>query len=515
MTFEEIPKRVHLDDVLSKFGMFGWYHAQFMILVGLAYASNIAYSSNYVFAVEEVGYRCADKRFASDTCGKINGSSCPEFVYDKNDSFVAEFELACYDWKRTLVGTVHSFAYMIGLLFVGPLSDRIGRKAMIVATGVIGGVLGIARSFVTSYWFYVVLEFLESAFGDICSPAYILNVEIIATTKRVPYYMLCGIGYCVGGVLKALIAWLVPDWRNFLRALYAPALLFILYIFVIDESPRWLLIKGKKEEAVAIIKKISKKNKVKIDQRMLDNLVCEIDEDENVEFSKVIKSTFSSVALFKRFVVCVIWWTTSTFVNYGMTITSVSLQGNKYVNYALVMLAELPGAFIAMYVLMKYNRKYPLIACFLLAGVFCVGQPFLPTNMAWLSILMFMISKLMATLYFTITYMYTSELFPTYTRNSMHALCSSLGRVGSIVAPQTPLLTQYWVGFPSFVFGISSLVAGLVTFLVPDIANDALPDTVKEAEAIGTKNKVKILQESIEKRKKDNCVMNKSFDCKE
>lgn len=57
MTSEEKPKKTHLDDVLGKFSMFGPYHAQLMVFLGLAYASNTAYSSNYVFAVEEVGYR--------------------------------------------------------------------------------------------------------------------------------------------------------------------------------------------------------------------------------------------------------------------------------------------------------------------------------------------------------------------------------------------------------------------------------------------------------------------------
>lgn len=46
---------------------------------------------------------------------------------------------------------------------------------MIVITGVLGGILGLAKSFATSYWMYIVLEFLESAFGDIYSPAYILS----------------------------------------------------------------------------------------------------------------------------------------------------------------------------------------------------------------------------------------------------------------------------------------------------------------------------------------------------
>lgn len=43
----------------------------------------------------------------------------------------------------------------------------------------------------------------------------------------------------------------------------------------------------------------------------------------------------------------------------------------------------------------------------------------------------------------------------------------------------------YWNGLPALIFGITSLIAGLATFMVPDTANDALPDTVKEAEALG------------------------------
>lgn len=53
----------------------------------------------------------------------------------------------------------------------------------------------------------------------------------------------------------------------------------------------------------------------------------------------------------------------------------------------------------------------------------------------------------------------------------------------------------------------------MVTFLVPDISNDSLPDTVKEAEAIGTKEK-SVLPKEIEK-KENHSVTNKSFDWKE
>ncbi|KPJ17122.1 Solute carrier family 22 member 3 [Papilio machaon] len=322
-------------------------------------------------------------------------------------------------------------------------------------TGVLGGVFGVARSFSHSYWLYIALEFLEAFIGDCCSPAYILITEVVSTKQRLKFILMCTIGYTFGGFATSLAAWLVPYWRNLLQVLYTPALLFFFYKYLLDESPRWLLIKGHKDKAVEVLEKAAKKNNQKLDKHFLDKLSCEM------------------------------WWTTSTFVNYGLTINSVSLQGNKYVNFALLSVVDLPGLFIITYILTYCKRKLPLMCCFFAAAVLCVSQPFVPLDLPWLSIVFFMAGKLMSSFYFNITYLYTSELLPTYTRNSMHALCSSLGRIGSIISPQTPLLIQYWFGLPSLIFGLASLFGGFVTFFVPDIADDSLPDTISQAEELG------------------------------
>ncbi|CAG4989274.1 unnamed protein product [Colias eurytheme] len=111
----------------------------------------------------------------------------------------------------------------------------------------------------------------------------------------------------------------------------------------------------------------------------------------------------------------------------------------------------------------------------------------MPKGYAWLGLLLFMAFETLATFSYNIVYMYTSELFPTYTRNSMHAICSAIGRVGSLLAPQTPLLMAYWSGLPALIFGLSSLLSGALTLFMPETANSQLPDTVLEAEAIGLK----------------------------
>ncbi|CAG5058170.1 unnamed protein product [Parnassius apollo] len=471
-------KTVDLEDILSKFSISGRYHLQIAALAILVFASNSIYCSNYIFVAEEINYRCTKYSIGDNSSG-----DCIEWVYDKPDSFVAEFQLANQEWKRTFVGTVHSFGNMVGLFIVGPMSDRFGRTTMLIVTGVLGGVFGLARSFSPWYWLYVAFEFLEASLGDLCSPAYILITEVVSTIHRIKFILLCSVGYTFGGFIISFLAWLIPYWRTLLQVLYAPAIFFFLYKYALDESPRWLLIKGQNDKAVKILENAANKNKLQIDKKSLEKLSCQ--NNKETEFLNIIKRTFKSKQLRIRFFVCLVWWTTSTFVNYGLTINSVSLQGNKYINYALLSSVDIPGIFIIGYILLNFKRKLPLVCCFFVAALLCISQPLVSSDLPALSTFLYMTGKMMSSFYFSITYLYTSELFPTYTRNSMHAICSSLGRIGSIISPQTPLLTRYWFGLPSLIFGLTSLFAGLVTFLVPDISNDALPDTIREAEELG------------------------------
>jgi hypothetical protein len=54
-----------------------------------------------------------------------------------------------------------------------------------------------------------------------------------------------------------------------------------------------------------------------------------------------------------------------------------------------------------------------------------------------------------------------------------------------IVKNVSSLQMQYWSGLPPIIFGSASLLAGFVTCLVPDTADDSLPNTVEQAEALG------------------------------
>ncbi|CAH0717482.1 unnamed protein product, partial [Brenthis ino] len=487
MIFEE--KSVHLDEVLKLFGAFSRYHIQAILLISFAFFNNGMHCINYVIVAEETLYRCKIEACEQNSvfespynftappssrgCYKYHSQSeecsefsfntsiveaCDQYVYKKEDSFVAEFQLACQDWKRTFVGTVHSIGLMCGLFFQGQLSDKIGRKAAIIIAGVAAALFGIAKSFASTYLAFVILEWLEATFGDNCSPAFILGVELVHSDYRLHQQIFFCVIAALGGVSFSIAAYLVPYWRHFVRVIYAPSLLFILFYFIMDESVRWLLSKGKKDKATKLLLKMARVNNIKLDNKMLVNIQCE----ENV-------------------------------VNVD------SLAGNKYLNFAIMSLSDIPASIAMVFVLKRFKRKKPLLISFIFAGLLCLVQPFVPKEYVWMSTGVYFMGRFVSTFTFATVYIYTSELFPTYSRNSMHALCSAIGRIGSILAPMTPLLTQYMESLPTLLFGSISIAAGLTTLFVPDLADEPLPDNVHQAESMGTRDYTVVSKEETEK----------------
>ncbi|KRK05398.1 uncharacterized protein Dyak_GE27901 [Drosophila yakuba] len=65
--------------------------------------------------------------------------------------------------------------------------------------------------------------------------------------------------------------------------------------------------------------------------------------------------------------------------------------------------------------------------------------------------------------------------------------CSMMGRFGSMLAPQTPLLAKYYANAPAMLFAGAAIVSGLLTLFFPETTNVVLPTTVQEADAIGVK----------------------------
>ncbi|XP_050293326.1 solute carrier family 22 member 3-like isoform X2 [Anthonomus grandis grandis] len=426
---------------------------------------------------------------------------CNQFVFERPKlTIVHEFNIFCIDnlWKLTLVGTINVIGELINLSYTGFLSDRYGRNTIMSASVFLSALCGICKSFSQNYYTFISFEFLDTALGGaMYGAAFVLAMELVTANDRDIANVIISCIYALGQVVLGAVAWLTPNWRVMVRSLYFPGLFSIFIWIFLPESVRWLLSKRKHHEAIAVLSKIASVNGNRLsleETQSLENKwinmkhdgfeetnFCEQTKTKNESFWTVLKTPL----LLARTIHCSLTWVCCTFVFYGLTIHSVEISKNIHLSFILGAIAETPGYVIYYYANAKSGRRKLMFASLVSGGLFCLAVGFLPEG--WLKLATFFGGKCSLTIAYTVLYVYTTELFPTSSRHAMFSICSMFGRIGSMVAPQIPLLANISKTLPIFLFSAMSFMFGFLALLLPETYNIHLPHTVEEAVTIGRK----------------------------
>jgi MFS transporter, SP family, xylose:H+ symportor len=158
---------------------------------------------------------------------------------------------------------------LIGAFFSDYLSNRLGRRATMLITAILFILNSVGTALPNSFTMFVLFRIVGGIGVGIASmvvPMYI--AEIAPPKKRGAlvgnYQLAIVIGIVVVYFVNYFIAlqgdaqWnLNIGWRWMFGSEIIPSILFLIFIFLIPESPRWLLQKGKSEQAVAVLEKIN------------------------------------------------------------------------------------------------------------------------------------------------------------------------------------------------------------------------------------------------------------------
>jgi SP family arabinose:H+ symporter-like MFS transporter len=157
-----------------------------------------------------------------------------------------------------LIGTV------VGALVGAYPSDRFGRKKtlFIIAALYLFSALGTALA--TDWFVFLVFRFLGGVgvgISSVTAPIYIS--EIAPAKSRGKLVGLFQFNVVFGILIAFLSNYLIGtdgehNWRWMLGIQAIPSIIFYVLLFVVPESPRWLILhKNRNEEAIAILKRIS------------------------------------------------------------------------------------------------------------------------------------------------------------------------------------------------------------------------------------------------------------------
>jgi MFS transporter, SP family, arabinose:H+ symporter len=268
---------------------------------------------------------------------------------------------------------------LIGALVSGGLSDRFGRKRLLIAAGFLFTVssigTGMANEFVT-FVAWRILGGVAIGMASNLSPIYI--AEVSPARLRGMFVSINQLTIVIGILAAQCVNWLIADpvpagatlpdilnswngqtgWRWMFGATAVPSLLFFLLMFAVPESPRWLAKNGKDQKARKILARIG-------GDRYADQAIAEIDatlvnEVGRVNFQDLLEPKMIRIllvgiglAVFQQ------WCGINVIFNYAEEVFSAAGYNVSEILFNIVITGavNLLSTFIAIYTVDRLGRR--------------------------------------------------------------------------------------------------------------------------------------------------------------
>ncbi|KAK7484480.1 hypothetical protein BaRGS_00024236, partial [Batillaria attramentaria] len=393
------------------------------------------------------------------------------YTGSRESSVVSEFDLVCN--RAPLLGLSQTLLIIgqgVGSFLLPAMADRWGRKRMHIIAQALLFASGIGLAFAPNFIVFAVMKFVVG-----CGQIGARLTNMTATVELFPARyrarvaaVFSGIVWaCCMAVMSPLAYWVrFESWRVLQLVLTSTSLLGIVQLLILDEPIRWLLANNKQPQALKAIRgasRLNKRNADSLEEHVRSLMSSPNDKVANsgnftsreagkVKGENLAAKRIGAVDILKHgrmrvHVVgaCVLWFVNS-FTYFALFLTSSSLAGDKYVNFVLLAVVEIPSCIVYSFTLDRYGRKPTLIMFHALAGVgliaSCICQVFAVENstIAALSTALSMVGKFGVTGSLNVTFAYTTELFPTNCRNLGLGAASAAGRLGGMISPFAGLL---------------------------------------------------------------------------
>ncbi|GHI00980.1 MFS transporter [Neobacillus kokaensis] len=363
-----------------------------------------------------------------------------------------------------MIGSSALIGIFIGSLLCGWLTDRIGRKLAFTIDLILMLVLSISQFFVTDpTQLFIVRLLLGIAIGAEYAIGAALMAEFLPKKQRGSLLACLNAVWTLGFVVSVIVGYFMLKmggeniWRWMLASSSIPAFIVLILRWGVPESPRWLINKGRREEAEKIVKKYIGTNVV------IDDLVIE----ENIKTSYL--ELFSKKYL-KRTIFCSVFWFCQITPFFAIItfapqiLKTFNLSDDGLTGTLILNLFQLAGVIFGVWIMDKVSRRYFMIISFaiLIPSLFILG--IVPNPGTFILILCFAVFLFVVTAAGNLEYVYPSELFPTHIRSTGVGFASAMSRTGAAVGTLLlPMgIERYGIGV-TLLIGSGVLVIGFIT----------------------------------------------------
>ncbi|MDA9092476.1 sugar porter family MFS transporter [Polaribacter sp.] len=436
--------------------------------------------------------------FGYDT-GVINGA---QFYFSKY------FELSAA-LKGWVVGSA-LLGCFIGAIIAGKLSIKIGRKRSLIISAILfaisafgSGLPSLFPETVTTLVIFRIIGGLGIGIASMNAPMYIAEISPSSIRgKMVTYYQLAIV---IGFFSVFLVTYFIGNnltqteniefgWRRMFWSELIPSTLFLVLLFFVPRSPRWLCLKGKNVEAIEVLNKLQDKESAQADYKEIQaSLHNENETDSKVNyFSKLILGTIiigTTISVLQQFTGI------NAVLYYGADIFEKALgfgQEDVLLQQILLAFINVVFTFVAMFTVDKFGRK-PLIyigSLGMIIGFLLLGVTLQQQNVGIISLLGILIFIASFSLSMgPVVWVLLSEMFPNKIRSvAMSIAVAAQWAANYVVSQSFPIVVgsetnnnAFWNGsLPYFIFIFFILIIIIVTYkLVPETKGKSLEQLEK------------------------------------
>lgn len=334
-----------------------------------------------------------------------------------------------------LIGTGSLLGMFFGGMFGGYITDLIGRKKMYVLDFALLSILGVLQFFISdpmqSFIIRILLGVGLGATFPIAGP---YLSEFSPQKNRGTFVGALNAVWFIGYALSYVVCYLllpvgVNNWRWMLVSGAVPSLLWLIFIFAMPESPRWLVSKGREEEANKILKQIG------------DNVVLpeEQEPEEKTAFLDIFRNGYGKWVFFAA-----AFWTLQIVPVFGLgtylpTIMEkfgFAQENLQYLGSAIINCLYLIGLIPIFLYMDTAGRRPTLIWSFLIctAALLILGL-ISGRNMPFgVILILFVLFGASNTAGGAHQWVYPNELFPTHIRATAVGFITGVTRVLSAIS---------------------------------------------------------------------------------